>query len=92
MIASAGVTLSSDLIQACCERGIRVSFLTPTGRPFAMLSSPMLTATVLTRREQMAAYGDQRGCTVARAIVRGKLTNQAAVLKYFGKYQKNDPR
>jgi CRISPR-associated protein Cas1 len=88
VIAAAGVTLSSDLIEACCERGIRVSFLTPTGKPFAMLSSPMLTATVLTRREQMSAYGDLRGCDVARAIVRGKLANQAAVLKYFGKYQK----
>ena len=26
-----------------------------------MISSPMLKATVLTRREQMAAYGDRRG-------------------------------
>lgn len=92
VITSSGVTLSSDLIEACCERGIRVSFLSSTGRPFAMLSSPMLTATVATRREQMAAYGDRRGCEVARTIVRGKLGNQAAVLKYFGKYQKTkDP-
>jgi CRISP-associated protein Cas1 len=88
VIASSGVTLSSDLIEACCERGIRVSFLTRTGRPFAMLSSPMLTATVATRREQMAAYGDGRSCQVACALVRGKLANQAALLKYFGKYLK----
>lgn len=88
IIAAPGVSLSSDLIQACCELGIRVSFLSSSGRPFAMLSSPMLTATVMTRRDQMAAYGDQRGVEFAKAVVRGKLGNQAALLKYFGKYQK----
>lgn len=88
IVAASGVTISSDLIEECCERGIRLSFLTPGGRPFAMLSSPMLTATVLTRREQMAAYGDRRGLEFAKAVVRGKLGNQAALLKYFGKYLK----
>jgi len=88
IVAGGGISISSDLIEECCERGIHLSFLTPGGRPFAMLSSPMLTATVLTRREQMAAYGDRRGLEVARAIVRGKLGNQAALLKYFGKYLK----
>ena len=88
VIATRGVSMSTDLIEACCERGIKVSFITSTGRPTAMLSSPMLTATVVTRREQLAAYGDARGVELARAIVRGKLGNQAALLKYFGKYQK----
>ena len=88
VVAASGVSVSTDLIEACCERGIRISFLTPGGRPYAMLSSPMLTATVLTRREQMAAYGDRRGLEVAKAVVRGKLTNQANLLKYFGKYLK----
>jgi CRISPR-associated protein Cas1 len=47
---------------------------------------------VLTRREQMAAYDDRRGVELAKAIVRGKLGNQAALLKYFGKYAKTaDP-
>lgn len=88
VVAAPGVSLSTDLIEACCERGIRLSFLTPSGRPYAMLSSPMLTATVLTRREQMAAYGDRRGLEIAKAVVRGKLKNQANLLKYFGKYLK----
>jgi CRISPR-associated protein Cas1 len=92
IVAAPGVSLSTDLIEACCERGILLSFLTTAGQPFAMLSSPMLTATVLTRREQMAAYGDRRGLEVAKAVVRGKLGNQAALLKYFGKYLKGaDP-
>jgi CRISPR-associated protein Cas1 len=88
VVASGGVSISTDLIEACCERGIRLSFLTRGGRPFAMLSSPMLTATVITRREQLAAYGDERGVEFAKAVVRGKLGNQAALLRYFGKYLK----
>jgi CRISP-associated protein Cas1 len=88
VVASNGVSISTDLIEACCERGIRLSFLTRGGKPFAMLSSPMLTATVLTRREQLAAYGDERGVEFAKAVVRGKLGNQAALLRYFGKYLK----
>jgi CRISPR-associated protein Cas1 len=92
IVAGGGISISTDLIEECCERGIHLSFLTPGGRPFAMLSSPMLTATVLTRREQLAAYGDRRGLDLAKAIVRGKLGNQAALLKYFGKYLKTaDP-
>jgi len=92
VVVGNGVTISTDLIEACCERGIRLSFLTSNGRPFAMLSSPMLTATVATRRQQLAAYGDPRGVEFACAVVRGKLGNQAALLKYFGKYQKTaDP-
>jgi len=88
VIGSPGVAIAADLVEACCERGIRLSFLTRSGKPYAMLSSPMLTATVITRREQLAAYGDARGVELARAIVRGKLGNQAALLKYFGKYLK----
>jgi len=88
VIGSPGVAISADLVEACCERGIRLSFLTRSGKPYAMLSSPMLTATVITRREQLAAYLDARGVELAKAIVRGKLGNQAALLKYFGKYLK----
>src|SRR5579875_3825152 len=72
IIGSPGVSLSAELIQACCERGIRISFLT--------------------RRAQPAAYNDARGVELAKAIVRGKLGNQAALLKYFGKYLKTIDR
>ncbi len=88
VIASGGVSLSTDLIEECCERGIRICFLTHGGKPYAMLSSPMLTATVITRREQLSAFGDDRGLAIAKLIVDGKLRNQANLLKYFGKYLK----
>jgi len=88
VVASRGVSLSSDLIKDFCERGIRVSFVEPSGRPYAMLSSPVLTATVESRREQLLAYRDSRGLEFARLVVRGKIRNQRHVLLYFGKYLK----
>lgn len=83
-----GAALSTDVIAEACERGIRISLLDGHGKPYAMLSSPHLTATVATRRAQMAAYLDGRSVAIAKAIVGGKLRNQASLLKYFGKYLK----
>lgn len=92
VVASRGVTLSSDLVEELCQRGIRLSFLTNGGKPYAMLSSPMLTATVVSRREQLAAIADERGVAFAKLIVGGKLTSQERLLRYFGKYLKQaDP-
>ncbi len=88
IVASSGVSLSTDLVEECCRRGIRITFLTSAGKPYAMLSSPMLTATVVTRRAQLAAYHDRRAVEVAKFVVKGKLNNQANLLKYFGKYLK----
>jgi len=86
VVGARGVILSADLIRELCVRGIRMLFLGSTGTPYAMLCSPMLTATVQTRRAQMAAFEDERGTRFARAVVAGKLHNQANLLKYFAKY------
>lgn len=87
-IATRGVSLSSDVILECIEHGIQINFLTPSGRPYAKITSPQLSGTVITRREQILAYTDGRGLTLALAFVDGKLKNQANVLKYFGKYRR----
>ncbi len=88
VIASRGVSFSSDLLEEFCERGIRLSFLDYAGRPYAMLTSPTLTATVESRREQLKAFDDARGLEFARAVVRGKIRNQRHLLLYCGKYLK----
>ena len=88
VVASRGISMSSDLVQELCQRGIRVSFLDSRGQPYAMLTSPMLSATVQARREQLLAFYDERGLSFARAIIVGKLTNQERLLRYFGKYLK----
>lgn len=87
-VASRGITLSSDLIMELCQRGIHINFLQGTGRPFAKLTSPMLSATIQARREQFRALDDERGAEFSRIVVRGKLRNQRKLLLYFGKYLK----
>ena len=85
LIASAGVSLSSDLIRDCAERGIPISFLSWSGTAYARLVAPGLVGTIRTRREQLLAHDDGRGVSLAKAFARGKLTNQANLLRYMVK-------
>lgn len=92
VIAAHGVTLSSDLIEEAASRGIPITFLKHGGEPFAMLTSPMLTATVLTRRAQLKAIDGAAGVALCRSFVAGKLRNQASLLVYFAKAEAKDPQ
>lgn len=85
---SRGVSISTDVIRECMEHGIQINFLSGSGKPYAKISSPNLTGTVITRREQVLAYTDRRGVVLGKTFVAGKLKNQANLLKYFSKYRK----
>jgi CRISPR-associated protein Cas1 len=87
LVLGGGVSLSSDAIRACAERGIPISFISRSGAPYAKLISPELTGTVQTRRQQLLAFDDARGAQLIRTFARGKLLNQAALLKYMAKYR-----
>ncbi len=89
LIASGGVSLSSDLIEECAERGIPISFVSWSGKPYAKLMAPGLVGTIKTRREQLLAYLDSRGLDLAKAFSSGKVHNQAALIKYMAKYRKD---
>lgn len=88
-ILSNGVSLSSDALEACCEKGIPIFFLDGLGRCYASLYSAGLGATVITRREQLLAYHDMRGVQIALAVTCAKLHNQAVTLKYMAKNRKD---
>jgi CRISPR-associated protein Cas1 len=90
VVGSKGITVSSDLLEEMCLRGIRLSFLDRSGKPYAMVTSPMLTATVQARREQILAFTDKRGLDFCKAVVLGKIKNQERLLRYFGKYMKKE--
>ena len=89
-IATKGVSVSSDALAACVEFGIPINFLTASGKPYAVISSPELTGTVLTRREQLKAYEDERGAHLAKSFVQGKINNQARLIKYYAKHRKEN--
>ena len=91
VIASGGVSLSSDIVRECAERGIPIHFLSRSGTPYARLIAPGLTGTVRTRREQLLASGDRRGVQLARAFANGKLNNQANLLRYLAKNRRAEP-
>src|SRR6202521_2603798 len=92
IIASRGISFSSDLIEELCERGIRIAFLNSSGKPLALITSPMLTATVETRRAQLTACQSDRGADLCRWIVAGKLHNQEKLLRYFAKSRDGEKR
>jgi CRISPR-associated protein Cas1 len=90
LIASNGVSLSSDIVRECAERGIPIHFLSRSGAPYARLIAPGLTGTVRTRREQLLASGDGRGLALAKAFATGKLANQANLLRYMAKNRREE--
>lgn len=90
-ILSAGVSISADALAACCERGIPIYFLDSMGQPYASVYAAGLSATVLTRREQLRAFDDWRGAYLARRFAEGKIQNQASTLKYLAKSRKDTP-
>lgn len=90
-ILNRGVSISADALEACCERGIPVFFVDSAGTPYASVYSSGLAGTVITRREQLRAYDDQRGTLLGIAFATGKIQNQAITLKYLAKTRKDTP-
>ncbi len=82
VIVSGRVSVSSEAVQLLAENGVPILFMCGW-RPAALLHGFFMHGTVLTRREQMAAYGDERGVHLAKGFVRGGLVNKAQLLRYF---------
>ncbi len=87
-LEGSGISISVDAIHECARRGITINCVGFDGEPYAKVISPMLTATVKTRREQLDAFDDIRGVDISREIIAAKLTNQRNLLRYFAKYRK----
>jgi len=85
LIEGSGISLSSDLLAELCQRGINLVFADHSGKPYGLVSSPFLNATIKTQREQLCALSDERGAQIARAVVKGKIKNQSNLIKYFAK-------
>ena len=83
-----GISITADVVKELCEANVPIHFLDWRGCSVALLLSPHLVGMVRTRRAQLEAYADQRGLSYAKAVVLGKLRNQMALLRYFGKHLK----
>ncbi len=88
IVAVNGVTISSDLIYSLMENGIKLFFTNETGEPYALVSSALHDATILTRRQQLLAFYDTRGGKLAKAFASGKISNMRSLLLYLTKNSK----
>ena len=91
-ILSRGVSISADAIEACCEQGIPIYFVDVQGIPYASLYAAGLSGTVITRREQLRAYDDERGFQLGIILAAAKIQNQANTLRYLARTRKDTPQ
>jgi CRISPR-associated protein Cas1 len=87
-LGNLGISISADAIAACCERGIPIVFMTRQGEVYASLYAAGLAGTVVTRREQIRAYHDLRGFSLAAAMSAAKIASQAATLRYWARLRR----
>lgn len=85
LLGERGITISSDALALCCERGIDITILNKAGKPIGKFSAPALHGSCRIRRAQISAYTKRTGHSFVKAIVTGKLYNQMSNLKYLAK-------
>lgn len=86
LIKSRGVSVSSDAITACAERGIALHVV--SGQGGASLYTDGLTGTAQTRRAQLLAFTDARSVGFAIPCAAAKLRNQMGLLMYHARSRK----
>lgn len=92
IVADRGVSVSADALAACADAGVPVHVVRPSGAVVVTLFAAGLAGTIQTRRAQLEAARDRRGVALAKAFVLGKVSNQAALVRYLAKYRKDaDP-
>jgi CRISPR-associated protein Cas1 len=82
--------LSSELLKALAQSGTDLLIATPTGRPVARLIPAKAGGTARNRYEQYKSLEDRRGIEIARAVIVGKIRNQASNLSYYSKARRMD--
>ncbi len=87
-IAKRGISVSSDLIEAFSQRGIKLFFLDFRGVAHSALVGQSQHGVVAVRAAQMA-FCQQDTLPLARQVVNAKLKNQRAVLNHLNKYHRH---
>ena len=79
-ILSKGVSISSDLINSCSKRGIKIFFNTFDN--FSALHTVYEHKSVIVRKKQFKVCENEEGLKIAQQLIIGKLKNQRATLLY----------
>lgn len=82
IISTEGVSITSNAVKLCCEKKISLNFVDFLGKPYGVLlshNSPYFSVSTM----QTEAASGSKGKITAKNIVKGKVRNQIAVLRYF---------
>ncbi len=89
-ILSRGISLSSDLVNACSHRGIKIFF--NTFNSFSALHTLYEHKSVMVRKNQFLMCDSTGGLELARKLIIGKLKNQRATLLYSSRNIKDEKK
>lgn len=85
LLSQRGISVSTDVIAMCVQRGIDISVLDGIGRHIASITGsawPQFTVSA----SQVDASNTSTGSFLARSFARAKVRNQLSLLKYYSKY------
>jgi CRISP-associated protein Cas1 len=86
------VSASPELMAACVERGVGLSFLDTNGRFLARVEGPATGNVLLRRRQYRLADDSIAAARLARGFVVGKVANARALLVRSAREQREDDR
>jgi group II intron reverse transcriptase/maturase/CRISPR-associated endonuclease Cas1 len=86
-ILSRGVTISSNVVEYCAEKGIPIDFVGFDGKPYAKVY-PLQSSSASLGIAQLKAFENGKACALAKCFASGKIRNQINLAKYYYKYRK----
>jgi len=89
---TSGASVTSSALRLAIKKNIRVTFAYHSGHPYGIVMPVTLTSSVRARRMQFQAYTERKGVTLAKEFVKGKLKNQANLIKLMAKNRKHRDR
>ena len=90
IIASNGISITSNVVRKLIRHGVDIVFLDGSGRPIGRIYPPFINRTVATRRCQYQAYFDERRWIIIETFIESKFRNQANLIKYYSKSRDRD--
>ena len=87
LVASRGISVSSDLIHSCVKNKIPINFLNPYGFPYAVVEAPLFSMGNISVL-QIKAYETEKALELAKRFVEGKIRNQINLLKFYARSRK----
>ncbi len=87
IIVGNGVQITSQALHSLSFYAVNIVY-TSLGKPYGLYTPFANVGTVFTRRQQLLAYEDWRGCHLASQFVYAAIENKRRLLLYFAKNRK----